>query len=436
MSHTQDYLKRDEKYLSPALARTYHIVLDRAEGSFIIDQEGSRYLDFTSGIAVNQIGHAHPEVVQAIAEQAAKCVHTSCVVHYPANIELAEKLASIMPGDINCTFFSNSGAEAVDGSIKLVKLAQPGRNNIIVHKGGFHGRTIGGTALTTSKSSYRKFYEPLLPCVHAVEFPNSYVHNTESARKDFELNQMHKELERLFDTVCHPESVAAIYIEPQMGEGGYVPAPLEYKNYLKYLREICDKHGILLVFDEVQCGMGRTGRWFACDHYAVIPDVIIMAKGLSGGIPLGAFAAKRELMHKMPVASHGSTFGGNHISCKAALKLIEIIERDKVMDNVKARSKDIYEFFEREFPGSNSNLFTDKPNPKVKVRGLGLMIGLEFASAEIVTKIRETAFQNKLLLLGCGTYGKVIRLAPDLTVSQENTLSACKTIAEAVKKHN
>jgi 4-aminobutyrate aminotransferase len=429
-----NYLDRDKKFISPALARAHDLVAIRASGSYIYDENDNAYLDFTSGIAVNQVGHAHPEVAQAIAEQAAKCIHTSCVVHYPANIELAEKLASILPGDLSLSFFSNSGAEAIDGAIKLAKLVKNGRNNIISHKGGFHGRTIGGTSLTTSKSAYRKYYDPLLPCVHTVDFPNSYKFSSLEERKIFETEKMEIELKRLLDTAVHPESIAAIFIEPVLGEGGYIPAPKEFKNYLKVLRELCDKHGILLVFDEVQSGIGRTGKWFACEHYEVVPDIITLAKGLSGGMPLGAFVSRPEIMSQMPPGSHGSTFGGNPVCCMASLKLLEIMERDKVLDNVKERSKQIFDYFEKRFPGSNSNLYGEKANPKIRVRGLGLMIGLEFTNAEAVNKIKAHAYKNKLLLLGCGTYSNVIRLAPDLTISEQDTEKALNIIADATEK--
>ena len=222
------YIAQDREFLSPALNRAFSIVTERASGSYIYDTDGNAYLDFTSGIAVNQLGHSHPEIVEAIAKQAALCIHTSCVTHYPSVIELGARLASLMPGNINSSFFSNSGAEAIDGSIKLAKLARPGRTNILVHKGGFHGRTIGGTSLTTSKSLYKKFYEPLLPGVHAVEYPNIYAYDSDAERLDYELNLSRKELQRVFETTAHPDTIAAIYIEPVLGEGGYIPAPASY----------------------------------------------------------------------------------------------------------------------------------------------------------------------------------------------------------------
>lgn len=445
-----DTLKRDAEYLSPALGRAFDLVAVKGEGSYLYGEDGSKYLDLTSGIAVNQVGHAHPEVVQAIAEQAAKCIHTSCVVHYPANIDLAEKLASLMPGKLASTFFSNSGAEAVDGAMKLIKLLQPGRNNVIVHKGAFHGRTLGATSLTTSKSAYRKFYDPLLNGVYAVDFPNVYASGTEKAR-EFLVEHIEDIFLRSFDTMVHPDSVSAIIIETVQGEGGYIPAPglTGGKNYLKFLREFCDKHGILLVFDEVQCGMGRTGKWFASEHYGVEPDILIMAKGLSGGVPLGAFATSKERMSKMPPGSHGSTFGGNPIACRAALKLIEILERDNVMDNVNARSEQIFKFFEAKFPGSDTRkpvaegsektneaksgrTFSSYHNPKVQVRGLGLMIALVFPDADAVAKVKAHAYKNNVLTLGCGTYGNIIRLAPDLLISEADLQKGLDVIAEAI----
>ena len=436
MSKTSDYLKRDEKYLSSALGRAFEIVVERGEGSYLFDVEGNKYLDMTSGIAVNQVGHAHPEIVKAISEQAAKCIHTSCVVHYPANIELADKLAQIMPGDIDCTFFSNSGAEAVDGAIKLAKLLKPGRNNFIAHRGAFHGRTLGATSMTTSKAAYRKFYDPLIPGINVVPYPNVYATDKQESR-EFIMKHIKELFHKTFDTQVHPESVAAIIIEPVLGEGGYVPAPgLDGTgNYLQFLREFCDEHGILLIFDEVQCGGGRSGKWWASEHYGVVPDIQIMAKGMTGGIPLGAFAARSELMKQMPPGSHGSTFGGNPVSCMAALKQLEIIERDNVMANVEARAKQVHDFFEAKFPGSNSHIAYDDKRERNKIintRGLGLMIALEFENADVVNKVKKHAFDNGVLLLGCGTYGNIIRLAPDLTISEEDMQKAIEIIAAAL----
>ena len=434
MRDKKAYLEADAKHLSPALNRAFDIVAKKASGSYIYDMDDTAYLDMTSGIAVNQVGHAHPEVAQAIAEQAQNCIHTSCVVHYPANIELAEKLASLMPGDLDNVFFCNSGGESVDGAIKLIKILKPGRNNFIVHRGSFHGRTLAATSLTTSKSAYRKFYDPLLPGVNIVDFPNSFVAKTASERKEFE-ESIYKNFDKLFATSLAPESVAAILIEPVLGEGGYIPAPFEYVNYLKFLRELCDKHGIMLVFDEVQSGFCRTGKWFASEHYGVVPDIQLMAKGLSGGMPLGAIATKKDLMSQMPPGSHGSTWGGNPVSCKASLKLIEIIERDNVLANVDARSKQVFDFFEAKYPGSNAmKLSEDHKSTPVKLRGFGLMIGIEFPDPELTRKVKEYAFENQVLLLPCGTYGNVIRLAPDLTISEEDTQKAIEIIYQGIEK--
>lgn len=445
-----NYLERDAKYLSPALSRVTDIVAMQASGSFIYSETGEKYLDFTSGIAVNQLGHCHPEVVEAIAKQAGNCIHTSCIVHYPKNIELAEKLASIMPAGIDSTFFSNSGAEAVDGAIKLAKLARPGRSNILVHRGSFHGRTLGATALTTSKSSYRKYYEPLLPGVHVIEFPNIYEQGTEKSR-EFLCTHLEDIFANYLDNVLDPQSIMAILIEPVLGEGGYIPAPgLHNKyNYLKALRKFCDKHDILLIFDEVQSGMGRTGKWFASNHYEVIPDIQIMAKGLSGGLPLGAFAASHKLMQQMPVTSHGSTFGGNPVSCAAALKLIEIIERDKILEQVKQSSDLIFDFFEKYFPLSDTRKavpenspktntkarghgFSEYHNPQVQLRGLGLMIALSFPNNEIANKIKKYCLSKNLILLGCGTQGNIIRLATDLIISKGNLEEGLEVIKEGI----
>ena len=428
-----DILKRDAEYLSPALGRAFDLVAVRGEGSYLFNEEGQAYLDFTSGIAVNQLGHAHPEIVQAIAEQAAKYIHTSCVVHYPANIDLAEKLAEIMPGEISNTFFSNSGAEAMDGSIKLARRLRPGRPNLVVFKGGFHGRTLGATALTSSKAAYKRYYEPLLSGIHYVDFPNIYDARTEKDR-EFVVEHCINSFKKYFDRMVHPETVAAIILEPVQGEGGYIPAAGLHggRNFLQFLREFADEHGILLIFDEVQSGMGRTGKWFASQWYDVEPDIQVMAKGLSGGVPLGAFSSTKELMYEMAPGSHGSTFGGNPIACRAALKLIEIIERDKVMDNVLARSEQIFKFFESHYPKSDTRKAAEEHNPKIKVRGLGLMVGLVFPDADTVNKIKNHAYSKHLLLLGCGTYGNIIRLAPDLTIKEKDLAKGLEIIAEAI----
>ena len=445
-----DYLKRDAEFLSPALARAHEIVITHAKGSFVYDDQGKKYLDLTSGIAVNQLGHSHPEVVEAIAQQAAKCIHTSCVVHYPANIDLAEKLADICPGDLACSFFANSGAEAMDGAIKLAKLAQPGRTNILVHRGAFHGRTLGATALTTSKSSYRRYYEPLMPGVHVTEFPNIYEIGSPRGR-EFLVDHLLEIFQRYCDSVLHPESIMAIIVEPVQGEGGYIPSAGLHggKNYLQCLRDFCDKYGILLIFDEVQSCMGRTGKWFASEHFGVVPDIQVMAKGLSGGMPLGAFIAKKELMQKMPPGSHGTTFGGNPVSCAAALKMIEILKRDKVIENVAAKGEYVFEYMTKKFPGSDTRepvlegaVKTNSPksghgfsayhNPKIQVRGLGLMIALVFPDADIVNKIKKHALSKGVLLLGCGTYGNIIRLAPDLLISKEDLELGLDIITELV----
>jgi 4-aminobutyrate aminotransferase len=447
-----DYLTRDAEYLSPALARAHEIVITHAKGSYVFDDKGNKYLDFTSGIAVNQLGHSHPEVVSAIAEQAAKCIHTSCVVHYPANIDLAEKLSEICPGDLSMSFFSNSGAEAMDGAIKLAKLAKPGRTNILVHRGAFHGRTLGATALTTSKSSYRRYYEPLMPGVHVTEFPNIYEIGTTRGR-EFLVDHLLEIFQRYCDSVLHPESIMAIVVEPVQGEGGYIPASGLHggKNYLQVLREFCDKYGILLIFDEVQSGMGRTGKWFASEHFGVVPDIQVMAKGLSGGMPLGAFVARKDLMKQMPPGSHGTTFGGNPVSCAAALKMIEILKRDKVIENVVKKGEEVFEFISSKFPNSDTRNpvpegspktnspksghgFSAYHNPKIQVRGLGLMIALVFPDAEIVNKIKKQALAEGLLLLGCGTYGNIIRLAPDLLISSADLRAGLEIITKIIEE--
>src|SRR3990167_6879408 len=376
-SKLKELLAKDEEFLSSALYRVFHIVCERGEGSYIYATDGTKYLDLTCGIGVTQLGHSHPEVVKAAQDQLAKLVHISCVTHQTENIKLAEKLSKILPGNLNNTFFCNSGAEAVDGVIKLSRYVNKGRPNIIAFRGGFHGRTLGATSLSSSKELHRKNYDPLLPCIHFVNYPKE----EKAAQETLE------SLNKMFKLNLPPESVGAMLIEPVLGEGGYIPAPI---NFLKELRTICDKHHIFFICDEVQSGIGRTGKWFAVEHYGIVPDAITIAKGIANGLPLGGFAANKKHMSLMPPGSHGSTFGGNPVSCASAVKTLEIIERDHLLDYVSKTGSEVIKHLQ------------DNLSSKATVRGFGFMIGIELKDKETCEKVISECFKEKMILLSAG----------------------------------
>lgn len=419
--NVKEILAKDEQYLSSALYRVFHIVAERGEGPYIYSTDGGKYLDLTCGIGVTQLGHCHPEVIQAAQEQLAKLVHISCVTHHTENIKLAEKLASILPGKLDNTFFCNSGAEAVDGAIKFSRYVNPGRPNIVAFRGSFHGRTLGSTSLSSSKALHRKNYDPLLAGVNFVDFPNCWSCPVFKEPQSCELECLDL-LTRMFKLHLPPESISAIIIEPIVGEGGYVPAPNHRFNYLKELRKICDEYGILLICDEVQSGIGRTGKWFGVEHYGIVPDVITIAKGIANGLPMGAFAGQKKQMSLMPPGSHGSTYGGNPVSCAAALKTLEVIERDRILDYVHKTGTELMKHLETEL------------SDKAKIRGYGFMIGIELENKEIAEKVIDKCFKEKMLILSAGAEQKVIRFIPPLNIEKSLLFNAADKIINIIKK--
>ena len=292
------------------------MIAERGEGAYLYATDGTRYLDFTCGIGVTNTGHCHPHVVQAIQAQAGKLLHGQAnIVYHPAMLSLIEELRQIVPPHIDGFFFSNSGAEAVEGSVKLARMAT-GRPNVIVFQGSFHGRTVGTMSLTTSKTIYRSGYQPLMAGVYVAPFPYAYrLGMSEEQASSYALEQ----LRYLLLSQTAPQETAAILIEPVLGEGGYVVPPA---SFLRGLRQICDEHGILLIFDEVQSGFGRTGKWFALEHSGVLPDIMTVAKGLASGMPLSGVFAPMALMQKWTPGSHGGTYGGNALACAAATVII------------------------------------------------------------------------------------------------------------------
>ncbi|MBX9685153.1 MAG: aminotransferase class III-fold pyridoxal phosphate-dependent enzyme [Candidatus Obscuribacterales bacterium] len=419
-----EYLKLDEAHVNPVLSRSAKIVAEKAKGSYIYDMNGDAYLDFTTGIAVNNVGHCHPKVVEAVQAQVAELMHTSVVTHHKRYIELSKKLAEISPGRLDSVFLANSGAECVEGAVKMARYVT-GRPCIINFRGSFHGRTIFTTALTTSKLVYREKYEPLPGSIHTVPFPYVYRSHHRGNPEACVDETMHQ-IDMLFKQIVHPEQVAAFLVEPVQGEGGYVPAPV---SFLKKLRELADKHGILLIVDEVQTGFGRTGKMFCIEHYGVEPDVMLMAKGIAGGMPLSAFITRKEISQKWQPGRHGSTFGGNPVSCAAALATIDVIENEKLVERSAKAGHEMMEHLRKAFAN----------NPQVgEVRGLGMMIGVELnekdgsPSHDIAEAVANKCFQNKLLVLTCGSHGHVLRLIPPLTASDEEIKKGLDILVNAI----
>ncbi len=396
-------------HLSPSLIHVYPLMVQRAAGCMVEDVDGNVFLDCQAGVATASTGHSHPQVAAAIAQQAACLIHICGTdFHYPGYGALCARLAHLAnqlrsaagerPGDDPRdpdgfqTFLTNSGTEGVEAAIKLAR-HHTKRAHLIAFRGGFHGRSLGSLSLTASKTKYRKHFGPLLPSVHHATYGD-----VDSLQRD------------LFARTVAPEEVAAIVVEPVLGEGGYIVPP---KEFLTGLRRLCDRHGILLVFDEVQSGMGRTGKMFAAEHFGVVPDVIVLAKGLASGMPLGAMMARRRFM-TWPNGSHGSTCGGNPVCIAAALATLDLLEggllqnSQRVGDHLLTRLK--------------SSL---SATPIVQdVRGLGLMIGVEFQTHEQASAVAQACYRKGLLVLECGE--KVIRLSPPLLLTQAQADDAAR----------
>ena len=411
--------------MSPVWSRIFPIEAERAEGSYIYATDGRKYLDFTCGIGVTNTGHCHPAVVAAIREQAGLFLHAQAniVVHQPM-LQLIEELKQIVPPSIDGFFFSNSGAEAVEGAIKLARSVTQ-RQAVIVFTGSFHGRTGQTMALTTSKTGYKGVSQVLPSGVYVSPFPYAFRLGMEEEKaSQFALAA----LEELLVSQIAPHDVAAILVEPVLGEGGYVAPP---KSFLKGLRQICDKHQIMLVFDEVQSGFGRTGKWFALEHFDVVPDILVAAKGIASGMPLSGVFANRDLMKKWPTGSHGGTYGGNAVAMAAGVATIKAMKAEKMIDNSAERGQQLVaglRKLQEQFPAIGD------------VRGLGLMIGTEFVDAHnkpdkgSVKKIITLAEEAGLLLLSCGTYDNTIRWIPPLNVSSQQIHDGLDIFAAALGK--
>jgi 4-aminobutyrate aminotransferase len=415
-SRTADWLARDRQALAGVLPRYYDVVAERGEGSWLIDVEGRRFLDLGAGIGVNATGHGHPRVVEAVVEQARALVHTSVVVHHPRNVELAERLGALCPFlDEPQVFFCNSGAEAVDGALKLARKVT-GRPAVVAFRRAFHGRTLAATTLTTAKGRYREGYQPLVPGVFHAPYCVPHEHPSPAAATDAALG----ELDRLLATEVPASDVGVMIVEPVLGEGGYVPPPREW---LAGLRDRCTEHGILLVFDEVQCGIGRTGRPFAAEAYGVAPDVLLFAKGVASGLPLGGIVAGRRLMERWPTGAHGSTFGGNPVACAAALATLDVLESEGCYERASESGVRAIDRLRGEVGG----------HPQVRdIRGIGLMIGVELADKAVTDEVARRCLDDGVIVLTCGPGENVVRLVPPLTITDAELDAGLDSLCRAI----
>lgn len=420
---SQAVLVQDRRYVSPSYSRPYPLVAKKAAGMVVTDMDGNSFLDFAAGIATCATGHCHPRIVKAIQEQAGQLIHLSGTdFYYPQLAQLARRLAEITPGTPDKkVYFGNSGTEAIEAALKLARYAT-GRKKFIAFYGAFHGRTLGALSLTASKPVQRKGFGPLLEGVHHVPYPNGYRCPHRPNRGGCDPACLRVIEEQLFKTLLSPDEVAAIVFEPIQGEGGYVVPPAEF---FAELKRISSAYGILLIADEVQSGMGRTGKMFATQHFGLEPDIIAIAKGIASGLPLGATVARAELM-SWPPGSHASTFGGNPVSCAAALETIQLLEEGLMQNAAEVGQHlmaSLVEMMER--------------HPVIgDVRGRGLMIGIELVKSrqtrEPASQWRDLAvqrcFEKGLLILGCGE--STLRLMPPLIVTREQADVAIEILDE------
>jgi 4-aminobutyrate aminotransferase len=416
--------KEYEKHFTPALHLYWPIAIKKGEGIYVESTDGHRYMDFSSGLAVLNIGHSHPGVIEAVKRQLDEYVHTGGVYYSGIVAEAAKRLLSITPPGLDMLFFSNSGAEAVEGALKVARFVT-GRQGIISFTGGFHGRTLGAVSITTSRAAYRRSYHPLLPSVYQSPYPSCF-RCPFSVKPDRCGMQCFDYLKEIFAHQIGPDEVAACIIEPVLGEGGYHPAPGEF---LKKLRNLCSDHGILLIFDEVQSGMGRTGNWFAAGYHGIVPDVMTVAKGIASGFPLSAVVGKSEIMGKWPPGAHGTTFGGNPVSCAASIATINAIESEGLLE---ASSRIAERAMRRlKITAGYSSAIGD-------VRGIGPMIGIEFmtpsgtADRNACDRVLDYCLANGLILINCGPGRNVIRFIPPLIVSEEELDRGISIIEEGV----
>lgn len=414
-----------KEYLSPALAKATDLIVEKGQGCYITTVDGERYLDFVQGIAVNALGHCYPPVVEAIKEQCGKLIDGSFnVMNFPTTLMLAKKLAAVTPGRLNSVFFSNGGAESTDGAIKLAR-AYTGRTGIIAFKGSFHGRTMGAVSVTGSNSKYRKYCEPLMGGVYFTPYPSRDLcpdRYNEEQRGAFCL----KELENTLKYLAAPETVAAVLMEPIQGEGGYVvPA----KSFVKGVHDICTKYGILLIFDEIQSGYGRTGKMFAGENFDIIPDIMTIGKAIAGGLPMSAVVSTPEIMEEWHAGMHGTTFGGNPVCAAAGCEVLRQFEALHILEHVREAGAYL----------QNRLMELKEKYPIIyDVRGLGLMLACEFSYADgtpagdICRAVQRICLENHMLTLSCGVEGNGIRFAAPLNVTIDTLDEGLRIFEKAV----
>jgi 4-aminobutyrate aminotransferase len=424
MSMNSEAVARAGIAFTPALHIYHPIVIESGVGCRVTDLEKKSYLDCSAGLAVLNIGHNHPRVMGRVAEQLPRFVHTGGIYYNETALTAAEILTSITPPGLDMIFFSNSGAEAVEGALKLARHVT-GRQGIIAFDGAFHGRTLGALSVTSSSARYRERYHPLLPSVYHAPYPYCYRCPFGCAASSCALSCLNY-LEVMMRHFITPEEVAAIIIEPVLGEGGYVPAPAPF---LEGVRRLCDDHGILLIFDEVQSGMGRTGDWFAAQSYGITPDILTVAKGIASGFPLSALVSRHDIMNRWPSGAHGTTFGGNPVSCAAAIGTIETIRDEGLLLRC------------RELGGAAIARLRalQEQNPVIgDLRGMGLMIGVELVQSDgtpagrICERLLEECLKRGLIIINCGPDRNIVRFIPPLTISGAELDEALTIFASAL----
>jgi 4-aminobutyrate aminotransferase len=418
-----DLLSRHNDVLAPVIAFNTKIHAESADGIWITDPDGNRWADFACGTAVTNLGHRHPAVVEAAKKQLDKMIHSGMIVHFESLVEAAEKLRDITPEGIDKFGYANSGAEAVEASVKMAKYTSK-RQGVVAFRGGFHGRTMGSVTYTTSKAKYRDGYHPVLGSVFVAPFPHPYRWGVDV---DTAVDMSLHELRMMFKHVVSPHNIAAFLIEPVQGEGGYYPAPARF---LTELAAIANEHGILLIYDEVQTGFGRTAEWFATDHFDAKPDIMAFGKGIANGFPLSAYGSSREMMDAWPVGSHGTTYGGNPVAAAASAAVIDTM--GALLPHARELSAHAFERFHE---------MAERHETIGDVRGLGLMIGVEFVEtresrnpdAKAFQHVAGHAFDNELIIIDCGPDGNILRFIPPLITTMEELDWAIDLVDEGLE---
>ncbi len=422
----KDWLHRAyTEHFTPSLKKATDLVVERGEGAYLYTIDGEKYLDFVQGIAVNALGHCHPVLVEAACEQIRRLGHASFnLVSYPPTLKLAAELRKVTPGDLDVFFFTNSGAEAVESALKLARFVTQ-KSAIIAFRGSFHGRTMGAASVTSSNIGFRKHYAPFVPQVYFAPYPYCFRCPMGQRPKDCSLECL-EYLKQDFNHVIPPEDVSAVLFEPVQGEGGYIVPPVEY---VKALGQLCDELGILLIFDEVQTGVGRTGKLFAGEHFGVIPDILCLGKAVGGGYPMAVVASRRDIMDKWLPGSHGTTFGGHPVAAAAGLAQLKIVTADGFLAAVAAKGEHLR---------TRLNGLKDRFAAVGDVRGLGLMQAVELVNEDgqpdhqKASQITEHLFSKKILILTCGAKGQAVRFIPPLNVAESLLDEVVDAVAEAL----